>query len=238
MRTRRFACGFVLVLLAGPSFAASRAHDDLRDTIQKIARAWESMDVRQVAPYYAGDPGLAFFDVAPLKYSGWEAYRAGVQKFVFEPNRSLKLALNDDLAIHPRGDFAWATVTFRADLESKTGERSRLDGRWTMLLERREGRWLVVHEHVSVPLAGPPSMEEQMASYLEKYASPGEHHRHLQQLAGEWTSRARFWFAPGGPADESTGRAHNEMILGGRYLETRYEGVTGGMPFSGRGLAA
>jgi ketosteroid isomerase-like protein len=29
-----------------------------------------------------------------------------------------------------------------------------LDGRWTMVLEKRVHGWIVVHEHVSAPLGG------------------------------------------------------------------------------------
>ena len=36
----------------------------------------------------------------------------------------------------------------------KQGAGSHLDGRWTLIREQRKGGWVVVHEHVSVPLAG------------------------------------------------------------------------------------
>ena len=92
--------------------------------------------------------------IAPLKYANWAEYRTGVQKMFFEPNRSLKFTLKDDLRIHRRGQLAWATFTFGADVVNKQGANSHLDGRWTLLLEQRKSRWVVVHEHVSVPLGG------------------------------------------------------------------------------------
>jgi ketosteroid isomerase-like protein len=84
----------------------------------------------------------------------WAEYRVGVQKALFEPNTSIKLKVNDDLGVHSRGNLAWATFTFGADITSKQGATSHLDGRWTMVLEKRAKGWIVVHEHVSAPLGG------------------------------------------------------------------------------------
>ena len=81
-------------------------------------------------------------------------------------------------------------------------------------------------------------MEQQMKEYMEKYAAPGEHHKHLEMLAGSWTAQTKFWPAPGAPAMESGGTAEHKMVLGGRYLLTSYQGDFGGMPFAGMGTAA
>jgi ketosteroid isomerase-like protein len=78
----------------------------------------------------------------------------GVKKALFDPNRSIKLNMNDDLRVHSRGRLAWATFTFGADIVNQQGTASHLDGRWTMVLEKRASGWIVVHEHVSAPLGG------------------------------------------------------------------------------------
>jgi ketosteroid isomerase-like protein len=146
--------GAVLALTVLSALAADTSEPQLRALIPKIVQAWESMDLGKIDPYYAADSDLTFFDIAPLKYANWTEYRTGVQKMFFEPNRSLKFTLKDDLRIHRRGQLAWATFTFGADVVSKQGANSHLDGRWTLLLEQRNSRWVVVHEHVSVPLGG------------------------------------------------------------------------------------
>jgi len=144
--------GTVLALTVLSALAADTSEPQLRALIPKIVQAWESMDLGKIDPYYAADSDLTFFDIAPLKYANWTEYRTGVQKMFFEPNRSLKFTLKDDLRIHRRGQLAWATFTFGADVVNKQGANSHLDGRWTLLLEQRNSRWVVVHEHVSVPL--------------------------------------------------------------------------------------
>jgi len=80
--------------------------------------------------------------------------------------------------------------------------------------------------------------EAMMQEYMEKYATPGEHHNHLEMLAGKWTTSSRAWFTPGAPAQESRGTAEHKMILGGRFLQTTYGGEFAGMPFAGTGMAA
>ncbi len=134
--------------------AADSEEEVLRTLVPKVIASWETLDITKIEPNYAADADFAYFDLAPMKYNNWAEYRVGVQKALFEPNRSIKLRLNDDLGVHRRGTLAWATVTFGGDIISKQGAASHLDGRWTMVLEKRAHGWTVVHEHVSVPLGG------------------------------------------------------------------------------------
>jgi ketosteroid isomerase-like protein len=39
----------------------------------------------------------------------------------------------------------------------KDGSKEAMDGRWTLVWEKRGDDWLVVHEHFSVPLGPPPA---------------------------------------------------------------------------------
>jgi ketosteroid isomerase-like protein len=146
--------GLVLIILVSTATPADREEADLRALVPKIVAAWSTMDISKVAPYYAADADLAYFDIAPLKYSNWKEYSEGAQKNLFEPNRSISAKINDDLAVHRRGSLAWATFTLAIELVSKEGAGSHLNARWTMVLEKRAKGWVVVHEHVSVPLGG------------------------------------------------------------------------------------
>ena len=148
---------FIALGIAGFLATQSRAQQteqELRTLVPKIVVAWESLDIAKVEPYYAADADFAYFDIAPMKYNNWAEYRTGVQKAFFETNASIKFKVNDDLRVHSRGNLAWATFTFGADITNKQGVASHLDGRWTMVLEKRAKGWIVVHEHVSAPLGG------------------------------------------------------------------------------------
>jgi ketosteroid isomerase-like protein len=133
---------------------AQQSEQQLRVLVPKIVAAWASLDIAKVEPYYAADADFAYFDLVPMKYNNWAEYRVGAQKALFEPNTSIKLKVNDDLGVHSRGNLAWATFTFGADITNKQGATSHLDGRWSMVLEKRAKGWIVVHEHVSAPLGG------------------------------------------------------------------------------------
>jgi len=152
--SRACLAGLALLILVSTAISADREEEDLRALVPKIVAAWGTMDISKVAPYYAGDADLAYFDIVPLKYNNWKEYSEGAQKYLFEPNRSISAKLNDDFAVHRRGTLAWATFTLAIDLVSKEGASSHLNARWTMVLEKRSKGWVVVHEHVSVPLGG------------------------------------------------------------------------------------
>lgn len=79
-----------------------------------------------------------------------------------------------------------------------------------------------------------PSAEQAM-EIMAKYATPGGHHKHLEQMVGNWTTKSRFWMAPGAPPMESAGKASHKPMLGGRFIKVTYEGDFAGQPFSGEG---
>ena len=62
----------------------------IRKTLEKMFAAWSDLDPAQAAPFYAKDPGLVFFDIAPMKYTGWAEIAAEVPK-ALAAYRSLKL---------------------------------------------------------------------------------------------------------------------------------------------------
>jgi ketosteroid isomerase-like protein len=127
---------------------------NVRDTLQRLYTAWSDLDPAKAAPFYAKDADLVFYDIAPMKYTGWSDYAAGVPE-AFAPYKSGKFTLNDDMRVHRQGNLAWATATWRADLVKKAGDTEHMEGRYTAVLEKRGKDWLVMHEHMSVP--PPPS---------------------------------------------------------------------------------
>ena len=142
-----------LAIASFQAASADREEEALRVLVPKIVDAWGTLDISKVEPYYATDADFAYFDIAPMKYSNWKEYREGVQKALFDPNRSIKATM-DDLRVHRRGSLAWATFTVGLDILSKQDAASHLNARWTMVLEKRSKGWTVVHEHVSAPLGG------------------------------------------------------------------------------------
>ena len=67
-------------------------------------------------------------------------------------------------------------------------------------------------------------------------ATPGEAHKMLAKSAGSWTASVTMWMQPGAPPTTSTAQATGEMIMGGRYLQSKNTGNMMGMPFEGVGI--
>ncbi len=140
---------------AEPEKGAVRPGSSFQALMQKTLAAWETLDPANAAPFYAKEADYVFYDVTPLKYTGWAEYAEGVKK-VIAAFSSVKFTLGDDARAHQRGNFAWATATFRLDAVTKDGSSQAFDGRWTVLWEKRGKDWMIVHEHVSAPLPSAP----------------------------------------------------------------------------------
>ena len=127
---------------------------EFKTLIAEYYAAWSTLNPDNAAKFYAKDADLVFYDVAPLKYNAWAEYRAGVIKAFTETMSSGKLTPKDDLKINQRGDVVWTTVTFHLSAKPKAGGEMEIDCRHTAIWEKRGGKWLIVHEHVSAPLPG------------------------------------------------------------------------------------
>jgi hypothetical protein len=78
--------------------------------------------------------------------------------------------------------------------------------------------------------------KEEKAAAQEKwmeYMTPSSAHKMMSKTTGEWTTKMQMWPAPGADPMTSEGTCNAEMILGGRYLQTKYSGTVMGMPFEG-----
>jgi ketosteroid isomerase-like protein len=140
------------VLGFAPAKAADKSTGDAPDKahLQKIWDAWSTLDPANAAPFYAQGPHV-FFDIAPLKYASWDEYQKGVVA-VLSDFKTAKLTVNDDAEIHRAGPIVWATATVKEDATMKSGKREMGNFRWTVIFEKQNGKWLISHEHISVPM--------------------------------------------------------------------------------------
>jgi len=118
--------------------------------LQKIWDAWSTLDPANAAQYYAQGPHT-FFDLAPLKYSSWDEYQKGVVA-VLANFKTVKLTVNDDVDMHAAGEYYWGSATVKEDATMKSGKREMGNFRWTFVFAKQDGKWLLVHEHISEPL--------------------------------------------------------------------------------------
>lgn len=81
---------------------------------------------------------------------------------------------------------------------------------------------------------GTANQQQEMEAMMKAMA-PGEAHKQLARMAGDWTFTNKMWMAPDAPPAESNGTMHAEMILGGRYVQSVWKGNMMGQPFEGHG---
>ncbi len=142
-----------LLLVGSTQLKAAAAGDgEFKDLIRQYNEAWSTANPDKPAPLYAKEADLVFYDVTPLKYTGWDDYKVGVQKNLFDGMASGQLTSKDDLKVTRKGNIAWTTVTGHLSAKMKDGKSLETDYRHTAIWEKRGGKWLIVHEHVSVPM--------------------------------------------------------------------------------------
>lgn len=73
---------------------------------------------------------------------------------------------------------------------------------------------------------------------MTDYMTPGKMHDMLSKNVGEWKSKFKIWSQPGAEPIVSEGTSVAEMILGGRYLQTKHTATFMGMPMDGVGIDA
>lgn len=140
------------------TFAGARAQQKASDeaTFRKLidgyCAAWSSGDPENAAKYYAKDTGLLFYDLTPFSYLGWKEYDSGVRKNLFDHADSASLTAGKELKVTRHGNVAWTTVPMHVSVKFKDGKTMDAPVRYTGIWEKRGKSWLLVHEHLSVPL--------------------------------------------------------------------------------------
>jgi ketosteroid isomerase-like protein len=125
--------------------------------MQRIWDAWGTLDPNKVAAFYDKSADDVFYDITPMKYNGWQEYAEGVKK-VLAGFKSLKVTVGDDAKILTNGATgAIGIATWHGDAVMSDGSASAFDGRWTVVWAKRGGQWLIIHEHVSLPMGGGPN---------------------------------------------------------------------------------
>jgi ketosteroid isomerase-like protein len=155
MKRNSLALLVAFALIALASLAATKSKESGSGVdkahLQKVWDGWSTLDTANVSLFYATGPHT-FFDIAPLKYSSWDEYQNNVKK-VLADYKSAKFTVNDDAQLHSAGNYVWGTATIREEMTHKNGKVEMGNFRWTVVFEKQGGKWLIVHEHVSIPAA-------------------------------------------------------------------------------------
>ena len=72
--------------------------------------------------------------------------------------------------------------------------------------------------------AGGKPDEKQMMADMMAMAQPGENHKILQEKAGTWNYKVKWWMSPDAPPMESTGTTKIKTVMDGRYIVGEHSG--------------
>ncbi|HKP35444.1 MAG TPA: nuclear transport factor 2 family protein [Pyrinomonadaceae bacterium] len=142
-----------LAIMCFPAFAQRKRPNNFNDMIKRCYAAWSTLNPDNPAPFYAKDPDLVFFDMDPLKYTGWQQYHDNFKDKVAPGFIRLTITPNNDVKTTRSGNLAVTSLTFHLAAKTKDGTNIEFEGRHTIVWEWSHGRWVIIHEHVSKPLS-------------------------------------------------------------------------------------
>jgi len=134
------------------SYAQPNDEAQIRLLEQRFAEAFKAKDVDRIMANYEHSQNLVFFDVVPRReYTGWDAYRKDWQGF-FASLGPVTVFEVKDLRINVDGNLAYSYSFQHYLATTKAGESRNVTVRVTDVYRKNGGRWLIVQEHVSVPV--------------------------------------------------------------------------------------
>jgi uncharacterized protein (TIGR02246 family) len=121
----------------------------IRELLDRFARAFREKDVNGVMSAFAKD--IVSFDILPpLQTVGAETFVTHWQEF-FDSHQGPIHAEFPDVRIAAADDVAFSYCVHRIKGTLKNGQQTDWWLRWTACYHKVDGKWLIVHEHVSVP---------------------------------------------------------------------------------------
>jgi ketosteroid isomerase-like protein len=134
------------------SAAKSPANDEaaIKALYNDFNDAFIKKDVNAVMAVYAPDV-FAFDVIPPREYPNWDAYKKDWEA-LFAAFPGPVTTTISELNITVVGSVAYTRSIDDATFSAKDGSKNHLVVRITDVLRKSNGKWLIVQEHVSVPV--------------------------------------------------------------------------------------
>ncbi|MFN8208713.1 MAG: nuclear transport factor 2 family protein [Bacteroidales bacterium] len=145
----------VICMLAIPLAAAGQDTSD-RDAVEKSIRGsigWaKDKDFKLLYSIIANDSGYIEVDPEDRVVKGFNEFRKA-EKFWGSPDfKAIRYELRElDIRLSRSGEVAWFFCRLDDINEWKGQEANWLNVRWTGVLEKRDGHWVLVQSHFSYP---------------------------------------------------------------------------------------
>ncbi len=142
------------VVAACVASSCSQANDeaDINASVQHLVAAVNTKDINGIMAYYTPDENLFVFDaLPPRQYVGAAAFRKDWEGFLAAYPGAVHAEVSD-WKTETEGNLAYGHGVFRTNGPDKDGKPLDLTVRVTDVYRKVNGKWLVVHEHVSWPV--------------------------------------------------------------------------------------
>lgn len=160
MNSSRLVLAAVMLLLpalawnqtaTAPHSAKNNDEAEIRALLDRWAKAFDAHDIEGIMSNYAPGDAVVAYDISPpLQYKGKEAYRKDYLEFLAQYDGPIHVEYRD-MRILSSGDVGFVHSLERFSGKLKTGQQSDMWLRYTGGLRKIDGKWLIVHDHVSVP---------------------------------------------------------------------------------------
>ena len=130
---------------------ASSSNDEaaIRNVVESWTAAVRRKDFEGILQNHSSD--IVMFDVPPpLQSKGIDAYRKTWDLFFSWSSDPIPFDIAE-MSITAGRDVAFVVATMRCAEPGPSGEQKSLDFRLTIGLRKFNGRWIITHEHHSVP---------------------------------------------------------------------------------------
>jgi uncharacterized protein (TIGR02246 family) len=132
--------------------ASAKNEAEIKALYDRWAKAFEAGDMDGIMSVYApGDAVVAYDIVPPLQYKGKDAYRKDYQEFLNQYDGPVHVEYRD-MRIVSSGDVGFIHSLERFTGKLKNGQSSDLWLRATSGVQKLGGKWLIVHDHISLPI--------------------------------------------------------------------------------------
>jgi uncharacterized protein (TIGR02246 family) len=130
---------------------ASSDEAEIRALYDRWAKVFEAHDIEGIMSFYApGDTVIAYDVAPPLQYKGKDAYRKDYVEFLAQHDGPIRVEFRD-VRVLSSGDVGFIHALERFSGKLKNGQQSDMWLRATSGLRKMDGKWLIVHDHISVP---------------------------------------------------------------------------------------
>jgi ketosteroid isomerase-like protein len=151
-----YAIGVALVAIAISN--AGAADSDLASVAAikaleaNFVAAVNAKDAAKIMANYEHSPNLIVFDLMPPRqYTGWDAYKKDWEGVLAGCKSAPKMEMTE-LAIDAGADFGFGHNIQHMTCTGANGAPMDLTFRVTDGYKKIHGKWLIAHEHVSVPV--------------------------------------------------------------------------------------